>query len=127
MFSLIFGGITNLVSGWFSYKKQQQATLQAVEENKQKLALADDKYNSSWELAELANSDKWLRRISFFIFTLPFFIAIFSSADVHHYFAVGLQSIPDWWIKTYVGITGAVWGISSLKNSIISIASAFRK
>ncbi len=33
----------------------------------------------------------------------------------------------DWWIKSFMAITGSIWGLSSLKNIIPSLLSSFKK
>lgn len=121
MLPTIISSIVSIVMGWFDNKKEEQKTKAAIEQNKQRLALEKESYNAEWEMAALANSDKWLRRISFCMFAGPLVIAIIAPGHVHNYFSYSLQAIPEWWVKTFVGINGSVWGISTLKNSITGI------
>lgn len=105
----------------------QQQTQLAVEQNKARLALDTESNNHNWEMAELTDADKWIRRISFAAFTAPFIIAAFAPGAVHTYFVTAIAVIPDWYKQTYMSITGAVWGISSLKNTIPQVLNTFRK
>lgn len=117
-----------MVSNWIMGKQQiQQAVIQtklAVEANRARLAMDIESHNSAWEMAELAASDKVLRRASFIMFTAPFLIAIFAPHAIATYFSVAITPIPDWYKETYMLITGAVWGVSSLKNPVSMIANA---
>lgn len=131
MFSILgalFGPLVNGLSSWFQGQQQLQAaklqTALAVEQNKARLAIDTLKCNTSWEMAELAQVDKWMRRISFLMFTAPFVVALFSPTGVKNYFEVAIQAIPHWYCVTYMAITGAIWGISSLKNPLSQLFAA---
>lgn len=119
--------VEDYVNGSRDLALAKQQTKMAAESNRQRLLLDKESHNHSWEMAELTNSDKWIRRISFAMFTGPFLIAIFSPESVNHYFTIGIASIPEWYKQTYMAITGAVWGISNLKNIVPSIVSVFKQ
>lgn len=79
--------------------------------------------NSAWEIAALADSDKWLRRISFAIFSYPLVWAAFDPNGVATYFKVALSSLPPWYFQTYMTITGVVWSVATLKNGLPSLVN----
>lgn len=122
MFGELIGGITNLVVGWVNNKQEMQREKQKteleVEKNKQRLAADQAEYNAEWEMAALQDKDKALRRLSFAMFSAPLVIAIFSPHHVQEYFSISLNSVPEWWVKSFVAINGAIWGITSLKNAV---------
>lgn len=119
------------IATWFTNKQAlnvaQQNTLLSIEQAKADLAMQDGKYESEWELASLSQQDKWIRRFSFLLFTAPFLVALYSPEAVKHYFEVAVASVPLWWQQVYVGITGGVWGISSLKNVVPSFINLLKK
>lgn len=127
----LIASLTAFLTTWLQGRQQlsqaKQQTILAVEQNKVRLALDTEQANSAWEMAQLTDADKWIRRISFFMFSAPFVIAIFDPNDIQHYFNVALASMPPWYIQTYMSITGAVWGISQLKNTIHSVIHALNK
>lgn len=124
-FLTIFTSAFTLVSNWFNNKielqKAKQQSQIAAEQNRARLLADKESNNHAWEMAQLTDADKVLRRISFSIFSAPFLVAIVSPQSVEHYFTVALSAMPAWYIQTYMGIIGAVWGISSLKNVVPQI------
>jgi len=127
MIPAIISGISLLAKGWFNNKKAQQKTKLAIEENKARLAIEKQSNNAEWEMAALYNSDKWIKRISFIMFSLPFLIAIIFPKAVSEYFTTAISSMPSWYVDTYIAITGSVWGISTLKTPIQQIIGSFKK
>ncbi len=125
--SLLVGVIKNWIEGKQKLQQSKQETSIKAEENKQRLLEDTEKYNNAWEMAQLTDSDKGIRRVSFICFTAPFVVAIFAPNAVKNYFTTAIASIPDWYKATYMSITGAVWGISSLKNSVAQIINYFKK
>jgi hypothetical protein len=123
MFTLLFSGVKDMVSGWFSLKKQQYATQQAAEVTRQ----TQQSNMNSWELAEIANSDKWLRRILFTIVVWPIVYCNFNPMQVHIYFEQLCAAVPGWWISLFVLVFSAVFGISPARNLILSIIAQFKK
>jgi len=120
----IVGAIGSLAKGWFETKKAQQETQKASAEQRTRLAQSKEDHNAEWEMASIENSDRWVKRISFIMFTLPFLVAAISPESVRNYFTIAIQAMPPWYIKIYAGITGTIWGISSLKPTIQGIISA---
>ena len=127
----IVSGITGLISTWLDGKNQKakakQAVIQAELENKARLLRDKESNNSAWEIATLRDKDKLLRRTSFVMFAAPLVLAMFDPSAVKEYFDTAIQSMPDWWIKSFMGITGSIWGLSSLKNIVPSLLDSFRK
>lgn len=121
------GIVTDLVQNRREVQKAEQDRKLAMLENQARLLRDEQSNNSAWEMAQLADSDKFLRRVCFFIFSIPFIYAMVDPTAVQDYFRIALSAIPEWYIKTYMGIIGAVWGISSLKNSIPTLINVFKK
>lgn len=121
------GIASDLIQGHREIRKAEQDRKLAMLENQARLLRDEQSNNSAWEMAQLADSDKLLRRICFFIFSTPFIYAMVDPIAVEEYFHTALSSIPDWYVKTYMGIVGAVWGISSLKNAIPQVVNFIRK
>lgn len=121
------GIVTDLVQSRREVQKAEQDRKLAMLENQARLLRDEQSNNSAWEMAQLADSDKFLRRVCFFIFSIPFIYAMVDPTAVQDYFRIALSAIPEWYIKTYMGIIGAVWGISSLKNSIPTLINVFKK
>ena len=90
----------------------------AEAENTARLLRDDHNHNSSWEMASLRDKDKWLRRLSFAIFSAPFFWALVDPAGVRAYFSVALEAMPEWFVRTYMTMVGGIWGVSALKNTV---------
>lgn len=125
------------ISGFFSIGKQwlenrkekQQAKHNrelAVINNQARLAQSEKDYNHAWELASLQDKDKLLRFISYFMFTSPILITVFSPEHGAKIFS-NLESVPPWLVQSWVAINGAVWGIASLKNVIPEFASNLKR
>lgn len=127
----LLSGTVDFIKSWFLGKqeiaKKKQEMLMADLENRARLLRDRETFNHEWEMASLTDKDKWLRRVSFLMFAMPFFVAIFSPDYVKHYFEHALSSLPDWYIKIWIGINGSVWGISQLKNYIPQMISNVRK
>lgn len=124
----VLGPIGNIIMTWLNGKqdlaKAKVETELAREANNARLMSDTLQYNSAWEQAQLLDSDKWVRRICFAIFSFPFIFAWFDPISVTHYFNVVIAQLPTWYIQTYMGIVGAVWGISALKNPITQLFSS---
>jgi|GEM_PF-3064341 len=127
MFGAIFTGVSDIVSGWFSLKKSQLQTQRDIEANKSRLALSTESNNSAWEMADLANSDKWLKRILTALIIWPIIHCNFDAAAVAQYFSALANSIPGWWLSLFILIFSNVFGISPMRNSILSIIAAAKK
>jgi hypothetical protein len=61
------------------------------------------------------------------MFTAPFVVAIFSPEQVQQYFDHAIKSVPEWWQKSYIAITGGIWGISSLKNVVPAVIAGVKR
>lgn len=115
----LFGGFSQIV------KAKQDRELAALE-NQARLLRDEQSHNSAWEMASLRDADKWLRRISFAIFSFPIVYAAVNPTGVAFYFNTALAALPDWYVKTYMGIIGGIWGIASLKDAIPAIVNQVR-
>lgn len=130
MIPTLIASVTQLFTGWINGKLEVQKskieTEKAAEANKIRLLADQQSYNHSWEMAQLTDSDKVLRRICFAIFSYPFIHAIFDPAAVSSYFHEALNSMPEWYTKTYMGIVGGVWGLSAFKNTLTQIVGELK-
>ncbi len=127
----IFTAISSLASTWLQGRnakaKGKMALDKAEVDNKIRLMLSTQDYNREWEIAQIRDKDKSLRWFSFILMSAPFIIALFDPQAVNYYFTVALAGVPAWWIKAYMGIVGAIWGLSSLKNITPAIINSFKK
>jgi hypothetical protein len=126
----IAGPIIDAASEWnkgrVDLKKKKLDIKSAVAENKARLLRDTSSNNHDWEMANLEDKDKWLRRISFGMFAGPFIWALFDPAGVKDYFDVALASMPEWYIQLFAAMIGGVWGFSALKNSIPAIVGGVK-
>lgn len=127
----LIGSVVNLGSTWLTGRNERQKSKiemdKAEAENIARLLRDKESNNSAWEIATLRDKDKLLRRTSFVMFAAPLVLAMFDPSAVKEYFDTAIQSMPDWWIKSFMGITGSIWGLSSLKNIVPSLLDSFRK
>lgn len=127
----IIGPLLNAVGTFFNWQKEKAVArhkrdMAAIESNTKALTEAQRSL-SYWETAQLKDKDKLLRRFSFILLTLPVVIAIFDPASVKEYFDIALASMPEWYIKLYVGVIGAVWGIHASSSAILSLVNGLFK
>lgn len=119
--------INNIVGGVVETTKAKHAMKLAEMQNKARLLADQETNNHAWEMANLTDKDKWLRRLSFGMFAAPFVVAMFAPSHVEVYFHTAINSVPVWWQKTFMSITGGIWGLSSLKNIVPGIVDVFKK
>jgi hypothetical protein len=126
-----FSTLLDIGKAWLDGFNQKQKAKQDLElaelNNKQRLLLDTQSNNHAWEMANLTDKDKWLRRVSFAMFASPFIIAIFAPEHIQYYFEHAIAMVPEWWQKTFMSITGGVWGLSSLKNILPGVVDMFKK
>ena len=123
MFSLI--GMA--IKGGFDLVMARQKTKAKKEENTQRLLENKDGNNHEWEMASLVDKDRWLRRVSFALFSIPFVVGVFNPEAVSRYFEVALAAVPEWYIQIYVTMVGGVWGVSALKNALPGLVGGVAK
>ena len=95
-------------------------------ENRARQLRDTESNNHEWEMKALEGRDKLLQRFSFFMFSLPFVVAMVNPEIVKNYFEVALASMPTWYIQLFASIVGGVWGFAALKDTLPSIVNAFR-
>ena len=120
----VIGGVKDYVAGNQEIKKAEKA-------NRARLLSDKQSNNAEWEMANLTDKDKWLRRGSFAMFAAPFFWALYDPVAVEQYFNVALSAMPEWYIQMFGAMVGGVWGISALKNTapalVTGVVKALRK
>ena len=126
----LIGSVVNLGSTWLTGRNERQKSKiemdKAEAENIARLLRDKESNNSAWEIATLRDKDKLLRRTSFVMFAAPLVLAMFDPNAVKEYFNTAIHAMPDWWIQSFMGITGSIWGLSSLKNIVPSLLDSFR-
>ena len=85
--------------------------------NTVRLIESKDAYNAQWEQRGILASGKALKWASFGMFSFPLIWTVPDPEAVRQYFEVSLAAVPEWWVKTWVMMTGSIWGISALKES----------
>ena len=127
MINLLGGVLGPVVNGVKDYMLAEQDMKKAEVENKARLLRDTKSNNHEWEMANLRDKDKWLRRISFAVFTAPLIWAGFDPVSVQAYFDVALKAMPEWYIQIVLSMVGGIWGISVLKNSVPALVGGIVK
>jgi hypothetical protein len=127
----LFKPVANIFTSWndgrVELKKADLDIKKAEKENIARLLRDEQGNNHEWEMANLTDKDKWLRRISFGMFSAPFVWALFEPEGVKEYFEIALASMPEWYIQLYAAMVGGVWGFAALKNSLPSVVGGIKK
>jgi len=123
MFASIAAIITTVLGMGRDHLEGKREIKRAETRNRARLMEDKQSNNHEWEMANLADKDKWMRRISFIMFTWPFIWIYFDPDGARTYFQILDEFLPVWYKQTYMAMTGGIWGISALKNSIPSIVS----
>jgi len=123
--SLIGEVIKQGVDFFSDKQKAKHAVEIAVLDNAKRLAASKTSHNQEWEVHQLRNGDKWLRRISFTLFALPLLITVIKPAAGAQIF-INLESAPDWYVQTFISINGAVWAIVELKHAAPQFVSGIK-
>jgi hypothetical protein len=120
MFAGLLSAAVSIGKGFFDdyqlSRENKRDIAKAITENKIRLALNEQVNNQAWEMAQIEGKDKFLRRVSFFMLSAPFMVAIIAPESVNDYFTVALAAMPEWYQWLYMSIIGAVWGISEFKK-----------
>ena len=114
MFGLI-GSLIGLGGDWL---KGRQQIVKAKAEKAAQLIQSKTDNDHLWEMQQINAKDAWLRRGSFFVFSIPMIWAAFDAQAVNDYFTVALAGVPDWYVKSYMMMIGGIWGIAALKGLI---------
>ncbi len=127
MINLLGGVLGPVVSGVKDYVMAKQDMKKAEIENKARLLRDTKSNNHEWEMANLRDKDKWLRRVSFGIFMTPMIWAVFDANAVANYFQVALHAMPQWYLEIVFTMCSAIWGVSALKNSVPALVGGVVK
>ena len=126
----ILGFISEPIKGYFKNRKElklaEHTRNLAVINNQARLAQDKQSNNHAWEMASLQDKDKWLRYLSFFLFTSPVIVAVTSPETAAELF-LRLEDIPDWLLQIWFYMIAGVWGLASMKDSVPQIIASFRK
>lgn len=107
----------SFVEDWKASRQNQRDVARAVAENKMRLAQSAETHNEDWEMSALEGRDTILRRVSFLIWSAPMIWAAVNPSAASAYFKTALAALPGWYVAGYLSISGAVWGVSALKNA----------
>jgi hypothetical protein len=120
MFTGLLAAAVSIGKGFFNdyqlSRENKRDIAKAITKNKIRLALNEQTNNQAWEMAQIEGKDKFLRRVSFFMLSAPFMVAIVAPESVSDYFTIALAAMPEWYQWMYMSIIGAVWGISEFKK-----------
>ena len=123
----MWGILKSLIGGGVSWLQANQEIKRSEMEARAKLIQSESTHNHEWELASLADKDRWLRRISFVMLSAPFVWALWDPVAVQNYFEVALGAVPEWYVKMYGAVVGGVWGVAALKNSVPGLIGGIKK
>lgn len=122
--------IVGMVSQWLQSRNDLQKAkidLQMADiQNRADLLRDKQRFNSQWERAALTSTGKGLKWVSFCMFSMPFFIAIFAPHSVAEYFNTAIISIPAEWRTMWYAITGSIWGIAAVKDHFLQILMSLK-
>ena len=104
------------VSDWRQDRQNRRDIKKAVADNKVRLAQSQESHNQTWEMAVLEGADVFLRRFSFLLLTFPLIWAGFDPQGARAYFVDALGALPDWYVKAYLGVLAAIWGLVELRK-----------
>ena len=116
-------GLVKPLTTWIEGKQRIQ---KAKVDNTVRLLESKEAYNAKWEQQGILSSGKALKWASFGMFSFPLIWLVFDPPGVKVYFE-NLALIPEWWVKTWVGITGSIWGIATLKDIAPSAIKGVRQ
>lgn len=123
---VVGGAYTSYQEGRTKIKTAKLDMKVAEIENRARLLRDESNNNHEWEMAQITDKDKWLRRVSYSMLTLPILISIIEPTSGALIWA-NLSEVPEWYRKMYLGVIAAIWGISELKNSAPALVHGLKK
>lgn len=115
LLGLLGGLIGTVAEDWKAKRQNAREVERAVAENRIALAKSEVTHNQEWEMRQLEGADKWVRRLSFAMWSFPMGWAAFDAPGAQAFFRDALGALPEWYVWGYLSVTGAVWGISEFK------------
>ena len=123
IFTSIFN-ITNTLLSWLKERAKGNQELKMSEiEAKKNIILSHDKANTEWEIAQLMNTDKWMRWAAFLLFASPL-IASFISPSWGQWVSKAWHTMPLWQENVLSGMCLAVFGLKSVPRIVGSSTAA---
>lgn len=113
--------IGTLIFTWLSNRK---ALNDATTETK--LKLLQEANVEPRQIAEIAGTDNFLRKLSFFVLMLPFVLCAIEPNSVATYFK-NLDVIPQWYKEIVIAVLAVVWGLPTVQNTLMQLLNVFRK
>lgn len=115
----MIGTVISLVKEGFGYYKDTRKAKHEMKmagiKNRQRLLEDEQTNNHEWEMKALETSSRGLKWMSFILFSAPIVITVVSPVQGGEIWK-NLQLVPEGFLQIYYGITGAVWGLASLKD-----------
>lgn len=120
----ILPALLSVVSDGFSNWKERKKAIQEMKlagiQNRTRLLLDKNQINHEWEMKALESSSASLKHMSFFLFAGPVLITV-----VHPTYGAQIWSnlalVPEGFMTIYYAITGAIWGVSALKDHGVAL------
>ena len=124
-FNFLSAPVTQYLKNRGEIKKAEHTRDLTIIQNQARLAADEQSNNHEWEMESLKNSDKFLRRFSFFFFIIPIAVAVVAP-DQAVIIYQNLDMIPEWNIQLIYGMVGGIWGLAELKRGLPAIVAGFK-
>lgn len=113
--------------GYFSETRKAKHDMKmAGIANRTRLLLSEQEINHEWEMKALETSSKGLKHLSFMLFAGPIIVTVVNPSYGGEIWR-NLEQVPDGFMQIYYAITGAIWGIASLKDHGVSLKALVGK
>ena len=123
--------VKEIVTGLADGYKAKQENKTAVVKESTRLITDVHSNNTSWEINALKVTGKGLKWASFGMFAGPIMLTVVGpfvglNAEVDQMWA-NFEKVPDKWMVVYASMTGAIWGISALKDAGVSLTGMIKQ
>lgn len=120
----LLGILAPIVSGVKGYFERKQKVQEAITENKCRLARDSMSNNHEWEMRQLSGAGI-KDDILFYGFVAVFVWAGFDPDGAREFF-VNLQTLPEWFIKTWFWLVASVIGVKKIGDYLPSAIRGIR-
>lgn len=124
--SAVAGVVKEGFGFWKDVKKAKHTMKMAGIENRTRLLLSEQENNHEWEMKALETSSKGLKNMSFLLFAGPIIITVLHPTYGGEIWK-NLELVPAGFMQIYYGITGAIWGLASLKDHGVNLTQIIGK
>ena len=123
---LLPGFIKEGLGFWKETRKAKHDMKMAGIQNRTRLLMSEQEANHEWEMKALETSSKSLKWYSLMLFSSPIIITVVNP-EYGSEIWMNLGQVPDGFLQIFYAMTGAIWGIASLKDHGISFKTLFNK